>query len=377
MNIRIISQYAGDSAHFSEINSLLSQDTYSLFRLLVAYTSISGLKLLEDSLIQFLEKKGNFLDWIIGVEQGITTKEVLEYLEYLKSKYPNKVRVRIFTAGNDMDIFHLKVYWLGNSDGYTVIIGSSNLTDGGLLRNFEASTLLELSLKKEQDKKVINDLEILWKKFSTPLPPLTQENLIELNKKVIKLLDSASNLEERKKINEAINRLNHPFSSVNKHKQIQENIKRLHSEILKKRRSIRIKKYIAISKHPKVLIMDILQETRDTQVQIPIRVLKPFFDVSDTSKKNEIILSEVMNDTLIKMDIRPFISQKNDTHRLEISGIKGLLRPLIIRFERIAIQEYEYEIINRSSPNYDLLDKLLSEKGNRARDDARRWYIKY
>lgn len=375
MKIKIISQYAGDSAHFSEINSLLSQNTYSLFRLLVAYISISGLKLLEDSLFVFLEKKGNFLDWIIGIEQGVTTKEVLEYLEYLRSKYPDKIRIRIFTAGNDRDIFHPKIYWLGNNLGYSVIIGSSNLTDGGLLRNFEASASLKLSLNDDEDKKIINDLEILWKKFSAPLPPLTEENLIELNKDVIKIVSTNSNTEERKKIREAISHLNHPFSSINRHKQIQENIKRLHRNILKRRKSIHAKRTVVSDQHPKTLIMDILQETRDTQVQIPTDVLKPFFDISDTTKKNEIILSEIMNGTLIKMDIRPFISQKNDTHRLEISGIKGLLRPLIIRFNWLSPQEYEYEIINRSSIEYESLNKLLFTKGKQVRKNARRWYL--
>lgn len=376
MKAKIISQYAGESAHFREINNLLTIDKYVLFRSLIAFVSIGGLKLIEDNLLKFLKKKHSFLDWIVGVEQGITSTEVLEYLDYLKSKYPEKVRIRIFTAGSEKDIFHPKIYWLGNKQGYSIIIGSSNLTDGGLLRNFEASTLLELNLANAKDKLVINDLEILWRKFSTPAPPMTAANLIELNNTVVKML-AKQDINERKRLYIEKSKFKHPFASVSKHSAILANIKRLHSDYLGKRK---LNKSVTAIKteakqSPTVLIMDILQETRDTQVQIPVEVLGPFFNISNVSKKNEIILSEVLDGTVIKMDIRPFISQKNDTHRLEISGIKGLLRPLIIRFMIVGQQEYQYELITKSSLEYNSLNKLLSTKGKQIRKNARRWYL--
>ncbi len=376
MKAKIISQYAGESAHYREINNLLIVNKYSLFRSLIAFVSIGGLKLIEDNLIKFLKKKGSFVDWIVGVELGITSSEVLEYLDYLKSKFPDKVRIRIFTAGSEKDIFHPKIYWLGNKSGYSIIIGSSNLTDGGLLRNFEASTLLELNLTNSEDKLVINDLESLWRKFSTPAPPLTEANLIELDHTVVKLL-AEQDINERKRLYIERSKIKHPFASVSKHNEILANIKRLHSDYLGKGRLNKkaTAKTKETKKGPKILIMDILQETRDTQVQIPVEVLRPFFAINDTSMKNEIILSEVLDGTIIKMDIRPFISQKNDTHRLEISGIKGLLRPLIIRFMRVGQQDYQYELVTKSSPEYDSLSKLLSTKGKQIRKNARRWFL--
>src|SRR5258708_5677696 len=101
MEVKILSQYAGEPSLLRELDGLLSTNEYTLFRVLVAYVSVSGLKALEDRISEFLEKKGNFLDWIVGVDQEVTGKDALEYLLYLKNKYPKSVRIRIFTAGND------------------------------------------------------------------------------------------------------------------------------------------------------------------------------------------------------------------------------------------------------------------------------------
>ena len=375
MEIKILSQYAGESALYQELNRLLKVGDYNIFRVLVAYTSMGGLKIIEDELFSFLQKK-NFVDWIVGIEGGVTSKDVLKYLLFLKEKFPEYVRIRIFTAGNDHDLFHPKVYMLSSNRGYQVLIGSNNLTAGGLMGNFEASASFSLNLENQQDKKTINEFEIMWQMYSTPAPPLSEENIIELTQSVIDSIDE-EDIKERRGLQQTIHAFKHPFSQLNKHKEIKENIKRLHSELLTRKRKIVLEKTQKAFKpnQPTQLIMDILQETRETQVQIPTDVLESFFGVKSASKKYEIILSQVLNENIIRTDVRPFIIQKNKTNRLEISGIKGIPRPLIIKFLRNDDGTYEHELITQSSPDYDALNDLLEKSGTRKRKESRRWVL--
>ena len=377
MEIRLIPQYAGDSAHFKEVNSLLSTNEYCLFRTLMAYVSLGGIKIIEDTLFDFLNR-GNFVDWIIGIDGEITSKDSLDYMLFLKKKFPKNVRVRIFTSGSNRIIFHPKIYWLCNSEKHSIILGSSNFTEGGLKINFEASALLCMDVNEGVDKKTINEFENLWQKFSTPALPLTEDHLIDLTQAVIDFIDSQVD-SEGKTLLKIRKKMSHPFSKVDKSKEIRENIKRLHGITPRtgiKRPSAKKAGTGASSiKHPNQLVMDILTETRDTQVQIPTEVLKDFFQITDTNKKNEIILTEILDGNPLQSKIRPLISQKNKTHRFEISGVKGRVRPLIIKFIRLDDGEFEYEIISKSHPDFISLNKLLNDSGKQKRKDSRRWIL--
>lgn len=372
MELKINSQYAGEDPLFKEIQCLLRQRKYKLFRMLVAFTSISGLKLIEDDLLAFLARK-NYLDWIIGVEGSITSKEVLEYSIYLKEKFPDYVNIRIFTAGNNTDIFHPKLYVIADDSEYNIIIGSNNFTLGGLLRNFESSSIIKLNVQDSSDTKVIYDYEILWKKYSTPCPPLTDENLIEVTPEILDRFTNDSS-SKRREIMNSLYKVEHPFKDVNKHLEIKRKISALYPLPPKKtktRNETKGKGTIASKK----LVMDILQETRETQVQIPTAVLKPYFGVTNIDADNEIILYELIDGMAVNPKVRPIISQPNKTHRIELSGIKGMLRPLIVIFTKIDADIFEYEVIPKSSHDYETLSKQLNDSGEQSRKGARRWFL--
>ena len=48
-------------------------------------------------------------------------------------------------------------------------------------------------------------------------------------------------------------------------------------------------------------------------------------------------------------------------------------RPLIVKFTRNVDGTFEHELITKSSPDYDSLDKLLEERGTKKRKESRRW----
>jgi hypothetical protein len=95
--------------------------------------------------------------------------------------------------------------------------------------------------------------------------------------------------------------------------------------------------------------MDILQETRQTQVQLPVEVLEGFFDGAPGRRASVTLRHTAPDGTIVKTDRRPFIHLPNDTHRLEIDAIRGLPRPQIIRFRRPSRSSapIEYDIVLR------------------------------
>jgi hypothetical protein len=121
------------------------------------------------------------------------------------------------------------------------------------------------------------------------------------------------------------------------------------------------------------LLMDILQETRRTQVQLPVEALQSFFKDADAVR-----LRQIYRGVVVKTDVRPIIHLSNNTHRIEIDAIRGLPRPQIIRFQRPgrSAAVVDYEIILNGTSKYREMDDLLAQHGQQTRDGARRWLLK-
>ena len=121
--------------------------------------------------------------------------------------------------------------------------------------------------------------------------------------------------------------------------------------------------------------MDILQETRQTQVQLPVEALTSFFLPRGG---DSIELRLLRRARVVKFDVRPVIHLGNNTHRFEVDAIRGLPRPQIVRFVRVGGRSnaVEYEVVLRGTREYAELDGLLSGQGRRTRRGARRWLIR-
>ena len=114
------------------------QDThYRRFRFMVAFARWSGLFLLDTDLQTFAHRKGTSIEGFVGVDLGGTTIEALTYLSELPSAHIN-----IIQANTRGVVFHPKVFEFSGDSGWLTVIGSSNLTMGGLLSNIEASIVI-------------------------------------------------------------------------------------------------------------------------------------------------------------------------------------------------------------------------------------------
>jgi len=167
MRASIINQYPAARSTAKGLAALLNEfATYkrAQFRSLVAFVSEAGLRILESSLRAFLSA-GHSAFWIVGVDLRGTGRPALEFLLKLKRQYPKQVDVRVFSAADNLHIFHPKVYWLDSKDRKVIAIGSANATKGGLDLNFEASIVLDLAPLADED--IIEELDFLWMTYTS------------------------------------------------------------------------------------------------------------------------------------------------------------------------------------------------------------------
>src|ERR1051326_6307420 len=304
MRASIINQYPNQTLTVSHLGALLtdfSRLTNAQLRALTAFVSETGLQMLVPQLRRFLDRRHG-LYWIVGVDLGGTGREALELLYKLKREYNDQVDVRVFSTADNKSIFHPKVYWFDANDQKVVIVGSANATVGGLMNNFEVS--VQLDLRPVIDEDVIEELEFLWMSYSSPLPPLRSENLLEINQSLIARLNH-----DHPPTDGSPNQL-HPLHGLVRtplrRNSLQSPRRGAVQPSSRGPRSARVRRE---------LLMDILQETRRTQVQIPVEALNSFFAGSDTVR-----LRQTRKGTVVKEDMRPIIHLGNNTHRIEIDA---------------------------------------------------------
>ena len=114
-----------------------------------AFASKSGIEiLLKDQEFDSLLERGE-CSLIVGIDD-ITNLASLEMLDSIKTIRPN-LTVKAFSHDTKGSTFHPKLgYFRNQDDTGTLIVGSGNLTLGGLRRNREAFSLLRLSVAEAQ-----------------------------------------------------------------------------------------------------------------------------------------------------------------------------------------------------------------------------------
>lgn len=126
---------------------LLNSPNFHTLNIVVAFAKNSGVLRVKDSLESFRERGGK-VNVYVGVDLGVTSYEALNAL-LLCTDSLNVVH------SEKSQTFHPKIYqFLGEKIGM-IVIGSHNLTGGGLWTNFESSAHITL------DKFNPDDIEVL------------------------------------------------------------------------------------------------------------------------------------------------------------------------------------------------------------------------
>lgn len=144
--------------HADAIRGLLGIEKPTQILVSVAFVRESGLDALEEA-IRPLTAKAKFF---VGIRNDITSIQAIKHLLAMK------IELYAVDTGSRNTIFHPKLYFSANEKQAIVIIGSANLTFGGLHNNIEASTIMRLDLSDPADKKFANEatnafVEMLYK----------------------------------------------------------------------------------------------------------------------------------------------------------------------------------------------------------------------
>ncbi|WP_048797329.1 phospholipase D family protein [Serratia sp. 506_PEND] len=130
---------------------LLSSPDYRTLNIVVAFAKNSGVLRIKDSLKRFRDRGGK-VNVYVGVDLGGTSYEALTALLI------NTDSLHVVHSEKGQT-FHAKIYqFLGDNKGL-IVVGSHNLTGGGLWSNFESSVHITIDGSNENEGEILSGLE--------------------------------------------------------------------------------------------------------------------------------------------------------------------------------------------------------------------------
>lgn len=150
VDVRIVTQpltSSSDAAGF--ITDLASDEDITQIDIAVAWVKASGLQQVFDELERFAAR-GGLLRIITGISQGGATRQGLEGVASLT---PNA-----YVFHQPTRTFHPKVYLGTGPNGGRFLVGSQNLTRGGLITNFEVGIIGRADPDAISDAQTLADL---------------------------------------------------------------------------------------------------------------------------------------------------------------------------------------------------------------------------
>ena len=111
----------------------------------VAFVKFSGVRLIEESLVDLLDRGGK-AEIIFGLDFSLTEPRALSRVMEIRTSHPALTLFAFsdpYLPGRE-PTFHPKLYLFEQADGnWTAIVGSSNLSQGGLIDNIEISVAID------------------------------------------------------------------------------------------------------------------------------------------------------------------------------------------------------------------------------------------
>lgn len=126
--------------------SCLEDADFDIANIIVAFAKNSGVLRLKPALEQF-KARGAEINIFVGIDLDGTSYEALISLSKLADK--------LYVVHTESDqTFHSKVYNFKKKDRSIVVVGSNNLTAGGLWTNLESCSIEQLDLSEQSDRSV-------------------------------------------------------------------------------------------------------------------------------------------------------------------------------------------------------------------------------
>jgi HKD family nuclease len=115
----------------------------------VAFANERGVELLADE----IEPVGDKVTALVGIRNAITSRQGLTRLLELG------VTLFVVDTGRRTLLFHPKLYFARGTTEARLVVGSANLTAGGLNNNIEAGVAIDLDLANNADRVLAAEIE--------------------------------------------------------------------------------------------------------------------------------------------------------------------------------------------------------------------------
>jgi len=145
---RFLLQALTNDNHANALQTILDGEEWDSFVASVAFVTLDGVCALEKQ----LSKYGPDARIYVGIRNNITSAQALDRL------VETGVEVYCVDTGSIAVLFHPKLYVAFAADRAAILIGSANLTFGGLYNNIEAGALVKLDLQIADDRKALQEV---------------------------------------------------------------------------------------------------------------------------------------------------------------------------------------------------------------------------
>jgi HKD family nuclease len=355
-------QVSGGAEEFgNRLTTLLKTVGLKEVRFSVAFARWDGIGLLSEALEDFLSAGGRF-ESVYGAGNGVTTSDALHYGLLLELRFPGKTYSGFIEDKYANTIYHPKIYEFRFVDRVVVIVGSPNLTGGGLARNGEAAIEISLQVGESMEKQISTFWK--WSKGEA-----TKVTLAEI-RRLAKLPGAGS----EKSDEVGGTKSGKPFLKV----KAKLAPRPLFAKVLDlpkseaKEKSQLLADMDTITERPVHLFLQIFERETGGQkgksgsaVQLPVATLGAYFGLGSGADKE--VTFRFPNDE-IKARV---IHNTNHTHQVRLKPIFTVKRPAIIHFERIGKDIYRAKFIPPSAYVSTLNTKCPEQR----RQGARRWGI--
>ncbi len=149
-----------------KISEICEGTEYTSLTMAVAFAKVSGVLRLKKSLEAFI-RNGGAIDAIVGIDLGGTSYEALVALFEICSN--------LYVAHVDStQTFHPKIYAFKNEDALLAIVGSNNLTGGGLWTNMESCSITDLRKNNAEDVIAISQIDEYFYSIASGEQPIAK-----------------------------------------------------------------------------------------------------------------------------------------------------------------------------------------------------------
>ncbi|WAH64056.1 phospholipase D family protein [Xanthomonas hortorum] len=143
------------------------------WRGMYAFATRGGVdQLIEDPVVHDFMRRGGEIDLIVGID-AVTNRQTLERMQELETRHC-RFHPRVFW-NTTHGLFHPKISHFGYADGRKkLIVGSGNLTPGGLRHNFEGYSVVSGGRCEKLD---LYSLDAFIARHAADIRPIDQEAL--------------------------------------------------------------------------------------------------------------------------------------------------------------------------------------------------------